>query len=383
MKYKQLGATEEKISVIGLGTTGSGTAADSNVQKAENRIRIYKTGIELGINLFDTSELYGGGYAEELLGKAIHGARDKIIIASKFNPDNSSFSGVMKAVEGSLLRLKTDYLDLYQVHWPNPFVPLSETIAALEDLVRQGKIRHLGVGNFSLDEIREAQSFCRHEVLATIEEEYNLMCRDIEKDIIPYCTEKSITVLAYSPLNRGTLSWNPEQRELLETLARKHDAGPAQIIMNWVVGHVPVVALTKTDNLDHLRTAVHAIDLRLDEDDIKKINATFRSKLCMIPTDQISLQPSENRPIYHTVEEAMHNKYKWLPSPEMLSRNLLFKGTFKPIRLVARRSTADNNNSAIHMDRYDLIGEMKKFWAWRIAYGDDRPIPAYVREVEA
>jgi diketogulonate reductase-like aldo/keto reductase len=382
MKYKNLGNTREKISVLGLGTTGSGTYAENNVQKAENRIKIYRTAIDLGINFFDTSELYGGGYAEELLGKAIAGYREKILIASKFNPGNSSCAGILSAIEGTLRRIKVEYLDMYQVHWPNPDIPLAETLAALEKLVQQGKIRYIGVSNFTLPELQEAQSLLCSNKIATLEVEYNFRCREIENDCIPYCERHSISLLAYSPLIRGNLGWNERQKTVLNKIARKHEVEPAQVALSWVIAKGPAIALTRTDNVEHLKANVNAANVNLDDQDAKEINEHFQCEQYSVPADRISVSGIDTRPVYSSVEEAIRNKYDWIPSPEILSKNLLSRNAFKPINLVVNKTKSNVENCIYHIDSYDFIGELKKYWAWKIAYGDSKAIPASIREIE-
>lgn len=375
MIYKKLGNTNTQISAIGLGTTGSGSYLNKDMQKTKQRIKLYRYGIDLGINYFDTAELYGGGYAEEVLGEAVKGVRDKVFIASKFNPGNSSFNDVLESVEGSLRRLKVDCIDLCQIHWPNPLIPISETMRALEDLVDQGKIRYIGVSNFSLSELKEAQSSLKKEHLVSMQVEYNLLDRTIEHEILPYCAKNNVTVIAYSPLNKGKLSWREEQKKLLHYLAIKYDRSPSQVILSWLISHSPVIALTRTNSLKHLRENILSGEFALEETDLELMGKVFCERHITVSTERIRVNGIDDRAVYTSVHEAIENKLDLIPSPSILAENTLLRKTFKPVRLVPAKDRIDKYD--YDLDSYDLMGETKKYWAWIIAYGNDVPIPAY------
>lgn len=375
MKYKKLGNTQEEISSIGLGTTGSGSYSNIDHQKTNQRIKLYQQAVDLGLRYFDTAEIYGGGYAEEVLGKAIKGIRDKVFIASKFNPNNNSFKGIMKSIEGSLKRLNTDYIDLYQVHWPNPLIPVSETMDALERLVKQGKIRYIGVSNFSLDELKDAQIFLKKEQIVSIQVEYNLLDRTIEKKTLPYCMKNRVTVIAYSPLNQGKITWRKEQDSVLYDMAEKYEKSPFQIILNWLILHPPVIALTRVDSFEHLAENISSTSFALDESDQELLNNTFCEHCIYVPTEKIRVNGMDNQPIYTSIQEAIENKLDLIPSPEILAENILQRKAFKPIRLVPSKDPFGRYD--YDPVPYDFKGEIKKYWAWLIAYGPNVPIPAY------
>jgi aryl-alcohol dehydrogenase-like predicted oxidoreductase len=375
MIYKKLGNTETQISAIGLGTTGSGSYANIDTERTKKRIDLYRHAIDMGINYFDTAELYGGGYAEEVLGEAVKGMRDKVFIASKFNPGNSSFDDVLKSVEGSLRRLKVDYIDLYQIHWPNPLIPISETMRALEDLVDQGKIKYIGVSNFSLNELREAQSSLKNEPLVSMQVEYNLLDRTIEHEILPDCAKNNVTVIAYSPLNKGKLSWSEEQKKLLHSLAIKYESSSSQVILSWLVSHSPVIALTRTSSLKHLRENNLSTEFVLEGTDLELMGKVFCEQHITVATEKIRVNGIDDRAVYISVHEAIENKLDLIPSPSILAENALLRKEFKPVRLVPTKDRMGKYD--YDLDSYDLMGEAKKYWAWIIAYGNDVPIPAY------
>lgn len=375
MLFKKLGNTSVKIPAIGLGTSGSGSYANADLQREEQSINLYRCAIDFGLTYFDTAELYGGGYAEEILGKAVAGIRDRVFIASKFNPNNNSFEGVMKSIEVSLKRLNTNYIDLYQIHWPNPLIPISETMAALEKLVEQGKIRYIGVSNFCLDDLKEAQSFLGKGQIVSMQVEYNLLDRTIEQELLSYCAKNNITVIAYSPLNQGRLVWQEDQKEIFYALAKKYAKTPAQIALRFLILHPSIVALTRTRNIDHLSEIATLADFTIEDEDRDTISRLFKKKSISVPTEKIRVKGIDTRPSYASVQEAIENKLDLIPSPMILAKNILLRGKFKPIRLVA---TEDRTGKYDYdLDGYDLMGEVKKYWAWMIAHGANVPIPAY------
>src|SRR5919206_1510741 len=183
-----------------------------------------KLGIELGMTLIDTAEMYGSGRAEEIVAEAAAGQRDKLFIVSKVLPYNASRKGVIEACEHSLKRLKTDHIDLYLLHWRGA-VPLADTLAGFETLQRDGKIRHHGVSNFNTDDMREWVGLAGGETVAANQILYNLSRRGPEFELIPWCRERGIAIMAYSPLEQGRMLNNRGLREV----ALRHDATPAQV----------------------------------------------------------------------------------------------------------------------------------------------------------
>ncbi len=202
MRYKQLGNTSATIPAIGMGTMGVGGYFGRDDSRDDHFVSVLEQGIDAGLILIDTAEAYGKGHSEELVGRAIKGKRQDLIVASKVSPDHLRHDEIIKAAEESLGRLQTDYIDLYQVHWPNPSIPIAETMEAMARLVQSGKIRYVGVSNYSLPELKEALTCIRE--IAAVQVEYNLFDRTIEEDILPFCKTHSISVLAYDPVMLGT-----------------------------------------------------------------------------------------------------------------------------------------------------------------------------------
>jgi len=276
-----LGRTGEKIAAIGLGTwlIGGGSSPDYSMDM--EAIEAIRYAIELGMTHIDTAEMYGGGHAEELVGEAIKSfKRDEIFIASKVWHTNLRYDDVLRACERSLRRIQTSYIDLYYIHWPSDVIPLSETMKAMERLYKDGKIRYIGLSNFSPTQIEEARSYLSTTDVVAIQAEYSLYNRKIEGDVIPYCFRNNLTVVAYSPLARGALLADlrkPMERrvKLLMELAEKYSKTPVQIALNWVIWHDQVIAIPKALQRQHLEENAGAAGWKLTKEDYDLISKTW------------------------------------------------------------------------------------------------------------
>jgi diketogulonate reductase-like aldo/keto reductase len=281
MEYRLLGRTGEKIAAIGLGTwlIGGGSSPDYSMDM--EAIEAIRYAIELGMTHIDTAEMYGGGHAEELVGEAIKSfKRDEIFIASKVWHTNLRYDDVLRACERSLRRIQTSYIDLYYIHWPSDVIPLSETMKAMERLYKDGKIRYIGLSNFSPTQIEEARSYLSTTDVVAIQAEYSLYNRKIEGDVIPYCFRNNLTVVAYSPLARGALLADlrkPMERrvKLLMELAEKYSKTPVQIALNWVIWHDQVIAIPKALQRQHLEENAGAAGWKLTKEDYDLISKTW------------------------------------------------------------------------------------------------------------
>lgn len=228
-------------------------------------------GVSLGATHVDTAEMYG---TEQIVGKAISEIRDQVFLATKVSPSHLHRGDLLKAADGSLKRLGTDVIDLYMIHWPNSSVPIRETMKAMEDLVSQGKIRYIGVSNFSVEDLKEAQHSMTSQKIVSNQIEYNLANRSAEADVIPYCKKEKITIVAYSPLSRGQVSRRRD--EVLDKIASKYSKTKAQIALNFLTREEHVVAIPKADNEAHVRENCAASDWRLSKDDIALIDEKFK-----------------------------------------------------------------------------------------------------------
>jgi diketogulonate reductase-like aldo/keto reductase len=257
MQKKRLGKTHVEIAEVGLGTW-----------EYKDGIEPLRLGISLGANFIDTAEMYR---TEDKVGEAIKG--QDVFLATKVSPNHFHYDDVIRAAEASLKRLKVKTIDLYQLHWPNPSIPIAETMRAMEHLVSQGMIKYIGVSNFSVEQMKEAQGSLSKNEIVSNQVEYNLNERSIEKDVLPYCASKNITVIAYSPLTRGAIIGGRSQ--VLEEICSKYNKTRSQVVLNWLLCKDPVVVIPKSDNPDHVRENCGASDWRLSTADQKKISDEF------------------------------------------------------------------------------------------------------------
>lgn len=263
----------ETVPALGQGTWYMGERrADAAREAAALRL-----GIDLGMTLIDTAEMYASGGAETVVADAIAGQRDKIFLVSKVLPSNASRSGTVKACEASLKRLRTDRIDLYLLHWQGSY-PVADTVAAFEALKAAGKIRYWGVSNFDLPETRSLPSGCAaNQVL------YHPNSRGIEFDLLPWCMEQHMPVMAYSPLGHDVrrLLRSPA----LQSVAQRHGATPAQVALAWGMRHPNVISIPKAADSAHVRDNAGAAALVLSAEDLAAIDAAHRPPIRKMPLD--------------------------------------------------------------------------------------------------
>jgi diketogulonate reductase-like aldo/keto reductase len=222
------------------------------------------------MTLIDTAEMYGEGGAEEVIAQAIADCRQTVFLVSKVYPHNASRQGVIAACERSLRRLKTDYLDLYLLHWPGS-VPLAETLAAFQQLKQAGKIREYGVSNFDTAEMEAARALAGGEAIATDQVLYNLMRRGIEWDLLPWCRQRGMPIMAYSPLEQGRLL----RSQPLKTIAQQRNVTPAQIALAWLLHQDNVIVIPKAGSISHVEQNRAALDLQLTAAELNALDAAF------------------------------------------------------------------------------------------------------------
>lgn len=251
---------------LGQGTWNMGDSAAA--RKAE--IAALRAGIDLGMTLIDTAEMYGDGRSESLVAQAIAGMRQKVFLVSKVLPSNASRKGVVRSCEASLKRLKTEVLDLYLLHWSGSY-PLEETVRGFEDLLAAGKIRAWGVSNLDLREMNQLVSVPGGKACATNQVLYNLSRRGIEFDLLPWCVKQGISVMAYSPVEQGRILGH----KALNQVAQRLGATPAQVALAWVLRQDGVVAIPKAATLAHVRENYKALTLQPDSDALQALDAAF------------------------------------------------------------------------------------------------------------
>lgn len=256
---------------LGLGTWGMGGKYERDSSNIAESIEALQFGLSLGLRIIDVAELYGEGLTEEIVGRAIKGRREEAYLISKVWKTHLRYDDVLRAAEGSLARLDTDHIDLYLVHYPSEEVPLSETMRAMERLVEEKMVKAIGVSNFTPLLIEEAQSHLKHSTLAAHQFEYNLLARDAELEIIPYCRAQNIDMIAYRPFAKGVLAGTAST--LVEEFAKKYDKTPSQIALNWIISQ-DIVAIPKSSSPLHIAESVGALGWALSSDDIERLRST-------------------------------------------------------------------------------------------------------------
>ena len=255
----------EAVPALGQGTWKMGESAS----RRADEIKALRLGLDLGMRLIDTAEMYADGGAEELVGEAVAGRRDEVFLVSKVWPHNASRSGAVAACERSLKRLRTDRIDLYLLHWPSTH-PLSETIAAFEAVRRDGKVRYWGVSNFDVDDMEKTLA-AGGEAVAANQVLYNLTRRGVEFDLFPWLAERHVPVMAYSPVEQGRLARNAA----LERIAKAPNATAAQIAIAFPLLRPDVISIPKATSLEHVRENAVAADIVLSESDREVLDAAF------------------------------------------------------------------------------------------------------------
>jgi len=256
----------EIVPVLGQGTWKMG----EDRRRRADEVAALKLGLDLGITLIDTAEMYASGGAEEVVAEAIDGRRDEAFLVSKVLPSNASRAGVKRACESSLKRLATDRIDLYLLHWPGS-VPLSETVEAFEALKTEGKIRYWGVSNFDTDEMEDLAGLPNGGNVQTNQVLYNLSRRGPEFDLAPWCVKRGIPLMAYSPVEQGALARNAR----LEAVAARHNATAAQVALAWAMAQEGVIAIPKAGRQDHVRQNAAALNIELTAEDFAELDRGF------------------------------------------------------------------------------------------------------------
>lgn len=275
MRSRRFGPLKTSVPIVGQGTwqiRDRGAAARQSVAAL-------RLGIELGLTHIDTAEMYGDGRAEEIVAEAIAGVpRETLFIVSKVLPQHATYDGTLRACEASLRRLRTGYLDVYLLHWPSGY-PLARTMAAMERLVDEGKIRALGVSNFDVEDMTEAERVLSRHSLACNQVLYHLLERTVERRVLPYCRQRGIALVAYSPFGQGDFP-SPRSRggKTLQAIAQRHNATPRQIALAFLTRADDVFAIPKAERFEHVRENAGAGDVVLSETDVAEIDAAFPAR---------------------------------------------------------------------------------------------------------
>jgi len=373
MKYTFLGTSSEKIPVVGLGM-GKGIGNDAKIASYDGEDeRLIRHGVDLGITFIDVACDYGSGKAEEAVGRAISGIREKVFVATKFPPEKSSYADVIRSAEESLVRLKTDRIDLFQSHWPNPQIPLDETLRAMETLVHEGKVRHIGLSNCTIGEAKRAQASLLNVPLVSIQQEYNLLDRTAESHFIPFCKENGMTFIGYSPLANSKLERKDYRLARLNEIAEKYSCSTTQIVLSWLTRKKGTIVVMRTSEEIHLRENAKTGDLTVAPEDLATISSLFANEVKNIPASLMWIRDDDSQKVYTTIEGAYENCYELTPSPTELALQIKSGEILKPIKICA-------DSNAKEKLPYEVVEGKLRYWAWVIAYGLDVYIPAIVKD---
>jgi len=264
MVGREFGATGVQVPVIGQGTW----------QLRRDGLEALRTGIELGMTHLDTAEMYTG--SEEIIAEAIRGIRNRIFLVSKVLPSNASYKGTLRACDASLKRLRTESLDVYLLHWWSGSHPIEETMRAMEELVAAGKVRYIGVSNFEVDRLKQAQKALTREKITCNQVVYHLRSRAVENHVLPSCESQNIAVVGYSPFDQGDFpSPGSKQGKALQTIADRHGKTPHQVALNFLTRRNSLFAICKASKAEHVRENAGGTGWKLNDEDLKLIDNTF------------------------------------------------------------------------------------------------------------
>jgi diketogulonate reductase-like aldo/keto reductase len=272
MIYREFGATGVRVPVIGQGTW----MIEGSREAERQAVEALRAGLDAGMTHIDTAEMYGSGRSEELVGEAIAGRRQEVFLASKVLPSNASYEGTLRACERSLRRLGTDYLDLYMLHWSGSY-PISETMRALEKLVAAGSVRFAGVSNLDTRELKAAEGALRTNKMASDQVLYHPGDRGIERKLLPYCAQRGMALVAYSPFGGrgGFPSPRSAGARVLEEIAKRRGRTAHQVVLNFLTRRENVFAIPKTGHAERTRENAGAVGWELAPEDLADIERAF------------------------------------------------------------------------------------------------------------
>ncbi len=348
-----------------LGWTGGGTRDTECIQTL-------RLGIDLGMTVVDTAPIYEDGRAEQVVGRALLGRRTEAFLATKFSPEDSRRDDVIRSAEASLRRLRTDWIDLLQVHWPHSTIPLSESLEGMVRLVEQGKVRHLGLGNCTDAQIADAVAGPAGPHLLSVQQEYSLADRTVESGTLPLCNEHQLWLLAYSPLARGKIAPEDPRAAVLMEVAADYECSVAQVVLAWLRRDPCVLPIPRCGRESHLRENAAAATIGLADEDVARIDRAYAMRLEPVSTDEIVVPAGER--VYTTLREARENRFELVPGPTDLATKIADGEMLKPIKVAVDRDDPRG--------LYRLLEGRVRYWAWVIAFDGKRPIPAVIEGLE-
>lgn len=260
-----------------MGTWEMGGRMHADSSGDDQAVEALRLGLDLGMTLIDTAEMYGAGHSEELVSKALEGWQKPAFVASKVSPSHFAHDDLLRSARKSIDRLHLKQMDLYQLHWPNTRIPIGETMKAMEKLVREGLVRYIGVSNFSVTQMREAQTALSKEEIVSNQVEYSLVDRGVEEEILPYCQREKLTLIAYSPLGQGRIGrGRGGPFKVVDEIAADLGKSRSQVALNWLLQHESVVVIPKASDKKHVRENAVISGWKLSAKDFQEIDRAFR-----------------------------------------------------------------------------------------------------------
>ena len=361
-----------EIPKIGQGTGHKGENADVFYQDLESNVFNVRFAVDNGLDLIDTAEIYCEGRSEKIIGLAIKNIRNQVKIASKFSPNNHRREDINKSIEGSLDRLGTDYLDLYQIHWPNEKVPLEETLTAMFDLQRKGVILEVGLCNFSRSQLSLAifiASECNSRIFS-VQIKFNLNDQFAYRQIETICTENNINIIAYSPL-RNLIGQQNKRIETLERVASELGKTPAQIALKWVVSHKGVSTIPESSKLDRILEFASVDQVELDKKHLLILNSAFENIVEDLDVTKISSRNIARAGSVNDLSQKEIQKFSddFCPSVIDLASEMKTGNFLQPI--LVRIKPEDSK-------MYEIVEGELRYWAFVYCFGRDSKIPVTI-----
>jgi diketogulonate reductase-like aldo/keto reductase len=359
-----------KIPRVGLGT--------GNLWKVDRRDAAFflREAFDVGLRFIDTAPAYGDGISESIVGDALKWVkprRENYFIATKLDAHDLAGDRVRPALEASLKRLQTDYIDLYQIHWPSATIPIADTLFPIIDAYREGLVKNIGVCNFSLTKHRKANEILESvgcSDLLSAQLEYNLNNRLVEESVIPYCESHNTKLIAYSPFDGG--AFFKSSHSILEQIAIDYEVDASDVVLAWLLRNPVVSVIPETHDMNNLMDNLFDGVFELPQEEHDKISKAYSSSIVSIPASkiQVALDGRDNRKVYTTLQEALDNGLNLSPSPKELSKEILDGEILKPVKV--RR--------AVSGDTYELIEGRLRYWAYVIAFKDICMVPSIIVE---
>lgn len=351
---------------LALGMGGIFEGKEANLFSTRDYVSILNESLDLGFRLVDTAPAYADGVSEEIVGQVGQRRRSKLVLATKVSPENLSSASVVRSAEDSLRRLKTDYIDLLQVHWPNPTIPLEDTADGMWALIEAQKVRWIGVANFSVPELSHFASFFPEQIFISSQVEMSVLDRfEVSRSLL-WSEKNSRVTLAYSPLGKGRLARNRAIHKELDKIADEIGVTIPQLLLNWLSRQGHVVPIVASRNLSHLRENLAFQEFVLGDAELGALTQVLDKDQVhhLVPSEiTVATDGDGGRDVYLTVAQAEENLLGFSPSPKEIAAQIVENRDIKPVR-VQRRG-----------EKHFLVEGRVRYWAWVIAFGNSERIP--------